>query len=176
MLLQRPNHLFDGQANDVVHGAFEVFDERAVVFLRSVGAGLVEGMNPGKIGVEVNLGQRTEFDPGGFHEAGHLVSVLVDQTDAGEHLVNSSGQGLQHGPGFGEVGGFAEREIVEGDDRIGAQNDVIGEAGRNFQRLAFGVDQAQFPRGEVGVDQFLDAGGLDPEGNTRRCEQLAPPG
>lgn len=167
---------FDGEADDVAHGTFEMFNEAALIFLRGVGAGFVQGVHAGEVGVEVDFVDGAEFHAGRFDEADHFFAGAVDEADAGEDFVYAAAEGFQHGTRFGEVGGFAECLVVEGDDGVRAEHQAVRKAGGDFQGFALRVDQAEFPRGERGVREFFDVGGTDLKWNTGLGEQFAAPG
>lgn len=174
MVLDGLEDAFDGEADDVGERAFDALDEAAFVFLGSVGAGFVEGMDVAKVGVEIDFVAGTEFDAGGLDEAAHF--LVADEADTGEDLMNPAAEGLQHGVSLGEVGGLAEDAIIERDESIRAEHDAVGEAGGNFIGLAVGIEQAELPGRPRAAGEFVDKRGLDLVRKAGLLEQVAATG
>jgi len=75
--------------------------------------------------------------------------------------MHAAAEAFQHGAGFDEIAGFAEGLVSEGDHGVGSQHHPIRKTRADFEGLAFGVDQAEFPRGQGGVREFFDPGRFD---------------
>lgn len=153
-----------------------MFDEAALVFLRGVGSGFVQGIHAGEVGVEVHFFEGAEFDAGCFNETHHLFAIAVHEADAGEDFMDAAAERLQHGTRFREIGGFAEGAVVEGDDGVRAEHEAVGKAGGDFEGLALGVDQAKFPCGKFRIREFFDIRGPYFKRDTRLGEKFAAPG
>jgi len=111
------------QAHDVAPRALQAGHQRAALALDRVGAGLVERLTGGHVGLDRRVrvgGHRHAAD----HGLGGMASGRrVQNHHAGHDLVRPPAQRSQHRARVGGVGGLAERAAVDHDDRVGREHE-----------------------------------------------------
>ena len=84
--LQNP---LDRQADHVVHGSLDAFDQSAAIILSRVGTGLVERINFFEIGVDRLFPEVAETHIGRFHKPATLIASASKDADSRQDLVGA---------------------------------------------------------------------------------------
>lgn len=167
------------KAHDVEVAAFDAGDPAGGIALDAIGSGFVHGLAAHEVVDELLVVDEVEEDLGNLDLADH--AGAGDGGDSGEDLVGASGEELEYAARVGLIDGFAEDFAVEDDGGVGAQDDE-GVGGVVFVVAAAIEDGLGFFDGEaldvlggglVGLEEFIEVGGLDGEGEADLFEELA---
>lgn len=164
--LDHPGHR---QADDVLKGSLDPFDETPPVLLGRIGTRLVRGIDVREVGGDFAGIQRPEADPGRLHEAAPGNAPAPHQADSGEHLVSAAAEQFQHPDRMGHVPGLSENFSVEHHDSVGTEDQISPAA---LQRgdgagLEVGIGEDKLP-GKESPGEFLGISRLNHDIETGR--------
>ena len=125
------------KSNHVIEITAEICYKRSGVALDSVRAGFALPLSGMNVLADLTNRQLMKANPGNRrllneHRRRAFILIGTGQANAGDHVVNSTGQVAEHATsGFG-TGGFAENARFTGDDRIRSDQNAraISEVGR----------------------------------------------
>lgn len=94
----------------------------------------------------------------------------MDDANCREDFVDLAAEGKEHALGMGEVGGFADDGAVEGDERVGCEDEGVGMEGFGCASFGEGVGKADV--GGMAVGLLGGVGGVDEEIEAGLPEEL----
>ena len=100
------------------------------------------------------------------------MAAEMHQADARDHLMHPPLQSGDHRPRPDLVVRLAENLIINKHQRVGPDDERVGNFFSHDPRLAMGIKLANFQRGKVFVSEFCNGGGKNMEFNRQKFQQL----
>jgi hypothetical protein len=117
-----------------------------------------------------------EGDLGVFGERVLLMAAEVEQADTGDDMMGSALEERQHAAGVIERGRFAEEQLIEADEGIGAEDEMVGVLFGDVAGFAIGIELAEFVGAEVIMMHFGKGAGDDLEIEAEVVQEFAAAG
>lgn len=137
---QRPRNR---QPDHVRAAALDGFNEEFAVLLQRIGAGLVEDVNLGEIGIDGFFVEQTKPHAGHLVEFDMLPGRGARQVNARDNLMHMAGQPPQHVPRITGITGFSERMSPVPDEGVSGEHDGIRMPHGNFPGLGACIGENQ---------------------------------
>ena len=163
---------FDGEPDDVVVVALDLFDEGAADLLDGVAAGLVQILVAVEIGGDGGRVKSFEGDVGDLEADDGPVLGGVEEGDAGDDPVFPAGETAEHGLGGGPVGRLAEDLRAQADDGVGADDQRIRVFIGHVAGLGLCRGHGEADRIGLGDSRFVHSAGNDPENGEEARQKL----
>ncbi len=175
--LEKFEGLLERQADDIALAALDADHEASSLTLKSVTAGLVEGLPDRDVVFEFLASRAAHLDFTGDDLRKGFVPIGPTDRDARDDLMPGAHQLREEFDGMSFIARFAENEIAENDDGVRAENGAagIGRGARGY-REGF-LPREPFSQGGRRLRDaclFLDVGRNDLEFDSGCGENLAP--
>ena len=100
----------------------------------------------------------------------------VEETNAGDHLMGATLKLRQHAVRVGQVAGLAENIEIQKNERVGAQDDGVGDFFPHGTGFMMGIEEANFSGRQVFRSDLDRVAGNDLEIRRYLAKEFSPAG